>query len=82
MGLHIRSAGSPPHHQQAASTAVIFSCSDESTVAVHITALSVSGLEPQNSTLRKNSFPKEILWPVLETQEEQARVQNPVAEAL
>lgn len=51
-------------------------------MAVYVTALSVSGLEPQNSTLRKNSFPKEILGPVLETQEKQASVRNPVAEAL
>lgn len=38
------------------------SCSAEFTVEVCAIASSVSGLEPQNPTLRRDSFPKKIPW--------------------
>lgn len=52
----------PSHPQRQPVDCYHFSCSGEYTVALHVIALSVSGLEQQNSTLGKDSFPKQIPW--------------------
>lgn len=57
-----------------------FSCSAEFTVEVHTITLSVSGLEPQNPTLRRDSFPKKI--PTLLTQCWGLRRRGPESAAL